>query len=471
MKELLALPASALLDKFGSGGHAPGSGSAAALLGLLSANLVVTVSQLTLDRSEYVEHYQDVKEISERIETMLGPSLSKLFQDDAEAFDLVINARRTRDSASDDQARKILALAALDQLKLATEIPFKIAEACLELIDLSAKLFDVGFKGARGDTGVALSAALAGVISSAFVISLNLKSFNGTYWARQRRKECDQLQKTAAEKYQTAIVRMSKLRSEDSATKSDGDAIAALWESSKASYTDEEIDDRASELRKIIWRRRAELWEGSEVPADPTRLLDPEVALRLLGYNFSLVETLGTFSSAGKSYEVAGLLEAQPGRVSVSRQMRPDVRLFTAAHELGHVVLHPQLKEAHRDRPIDGSAVARTPIEREADKFASCYLMPAALVRDRFAVIFGKDQFFLTEETAFALFGADSNAARVKIKTLRDISMILSSAERYNGRSVTSLANQFHVSAIAMAIRLEELDMLQVAARRHANKV
>lgn len=464
MKTLLALPARALLDKFGSGGHAPGSGSAAALLGLLSANLVVTVGQLTLDRDEYLEHHSDVKEICTRIGTMLEPSLSKLFQEDAEAFDLVISARRARDGALDDRARKALALAALDQLKLATEIPFKIAEACLELIELSAKVFDVGFKGARGDTGVALSAALAGVISSAFVISLNLKSFKGSYWARQRRMECDHLQKTATEKYYAAVARMAKLRSEDSALKSSGDvdAIAALWASSKASYTDEEIDNRASELRKIIWQRRAELWEDSGVPADPTRLLDPEIALRLLGYNFNLVETLGTFSSAGKSYEVAGLLEAQPGRISVSRQMRSDVRLFTAAHELGHVLLHPQLKEAHRDRPIDGSAIARTRIEKEADKFASSYLMPAALVRTRFATTFGKAEFFLTDDTAFALFGSEFDAARKKMKTPRDISMILASAERYNGRSVVSLAKQFHVSVIAMAIRLEELDLLRV---------
>lgn len=463
MKTLLALSASDLLDKFGSGGHAPGSGSAAALLGLLSANLVVTVGQLTLDRNEYLDHHKDVEAICGRIKTVLEPSLSKLFQEDAEAFDLVISARQARNAASDDRERRVLEAAALDQLKLATEIPFKIAEACLELIDLSARVFDVGFKGARGDTGVALSAALSGVVSSSFVISLNLKSFKGTYWARQRRKECDQLQTTAHEKYQAAVERLTKLRSEDSALQEDADSdpIFALWSTAKTSYSDEEIDSRASDLRRIIWDRRAALWADSEVPANPTHLLDPEVALRLLGFNFNLVETLGTFSSEGKNYEVAGLLEAQPGRVSVSRQMRPDIRLFTAAHELGHVLLHPNLKEAHRDRPIDGSAVARSRIEKEADRFASSFLMPAILLKTRFALTFGKGQFSLTDETAFALFGADFDVARRKMTSLRKLSVTLAGSERYNGRSVESLAKQFGVSTMAMAIRLEELELIR----------
>ncbi|MBU2269497.1 MAG: cyclodeaminase/cyclohydrolase family protein, partial [Bacteroidetes bacterium] len=44
---LLAITAEELLEKFGSGGHKPGSGSAAALQGMLSAKLLITVISLT----------------------------------------------------------------------------------------------------------------------------------------------------------------------------------------------------------------------------------------------------------------------------------------------------------------------------------------------------------------------------------------------------------------------------------------
>ena len=49
---LLDLKANILLDKFGKGGHVPGSGSAAALMGLLAAKLLATVSTLTLSRAK-----------------------------------------------------------------------------------------------------------------------------------------------------------------------------------------------------------------------------------------------------------------------------------------------------------------------------------------------------------------------------------------------------------------------------------
>lgn len=465
MQPLLSLSADTLLNKFGSGKHAPGSGSAAALIGLLAAKLVVTVGQLTLAKDKYKKHHRAVEVSSTRIQSVLVPALTHLFQEDAEAFDKVIDARRARDKATDDRLRRKHAEAALEQLKLATAIPFKIAEACLELIDHSANIFDVGFEGARGDTGVALSASVAGVLSAVFVINLNLKSFKGSYWARQRRKECDQLQLIAVEKYQSALLRVVQLRAEDLTSLqkiNETDPIANLWSRSKKNYTNEEISDRASAVQKIIWDSRSDLWADEGVPTDPVDLLNPQSALRRLGYSYEVPETLGTFASDVGTFEVAGLLEALPGRVSISGQMKPEVRRFTAAHELGHVVLHPHLKEAHRDMPLDGSSTSRKKIERDADKFASDYLMPTNLVRNRFASIFGADHFFLTDETSFALNSNSLIEAKRRIKNLRTLSRLLASIQRYNGQQIISLANQFHVSIEAMAIRLEELELLSL---------
>lgn len=166
MQHLLALPAETLLNKFGSGKHAPGSGSAAALMGILSAKLVITVGQLTLNRKEYEQHHFQVKAACDRIRTYVVPRLEQLFQDDAEIFDKVITARRARDGAAEPREKRRLSEAALDELKIATALPLDIAEVCLELIDLAAVVFDGGFKGARGDTGAAISSAVAGVLAS-----------------------------------------------------------------------------------------------------------------------------------------------------------------------------------------------------------------------------------------------------------------------------------------------------------------
>jgi len=50
MSKLIELSTEELLKKFGSGKHKPGSGSAAAFQGMLSAKLIHTVIDLTLSR-------------------------------------------------------------------------------------------------------------------------------------------------------------------------------------------------------------------------------------------------------------------------------------------------------------------------------------------------------------------------------------------------------------------------------------
>jgi Zn-dependent peptidase ImmA (M78 family) len=114
----------------------------------------------------------------------------------------------------------------------------------------------------------------------------------------------------------------------------------------------------------------------------------------------------------------------------------------------------------HRDRPADGPQQRRDPLEREADRFATFFLMPGRLVLIRFKATFAQDRFSLTNETAFALGGLSLDEARRKYPLKRSLSRALASADRFNGSSVTPLAAQFKVSVEAMAIRLEELGLL-----------
>ena len=118
----------------------------------------------------------------------------------------------------------------------------------------------------------------------------------------------------------------------------------------------------------------------------------------------------------------------------------------------------------HRDRPLDGPGQergVRDKIEREADKFASFFLMPENLVRNRFREFFLCDKFALNEDTIFALDPSGSMRLQDCKKTLRELARILTDADSYNGRHFNSLADQFHVSVEAMAIRLEELELLE----------
>lgn len=58
--------------------------------------------------------------------------------------------------------------------------------------------------------------------------------------------------------------------------------------------------------------------------------------------------------------------------IFIARQKTPERARFDIAHELGHLVLH-------RFAPVDSSSAVQ---EREADEFASAFLMPEALLSD-----------------------------------------------------------------------------------------
>ena len=134
---------------------------------------------------------------------------------------------------------------------------------------------------------------------------------------------------------------------------------------------------------------------------------------------------------------------------------------FTAAHELGHVVLHPPMKQ-HRDRPVDGEGdyVRRSQIEEEADRFAVCFSMPRKKVSSEFMMRFLTDQFELNDATAFALYRTSLFDVRSQWWSLRAGARELARATQFDGRPFASLSERFGVSIEAMAIRLEELDLL-----------
>jgi len=227
----------------------------------------------------------------------------------------------------------------------------------------------------------------------------------------------------------------------------------------KNHYSDIEIEQIARNLQVTMWHNRSQIW-GDALPSNPMNVLDPIVALELAGYDCGIDETLGQFYSEGNLVEVAGTIDRQLKRVRISRQFPKNIRSFTAAHELGHALLHNTTK-LHRDRPLDGASKSRDAIEFEADRFATFFLMPRKQVLNIFRRMFLTDRFYLNEDTSFAL-GYDYQALKNKCKSLRQLSRVLVSTERYNGVQFNSLVTQFRVSTEAMAIRLEELELIAI---------
>lgn len=224
-------------------------------------------------------------------------------------------------------------------------------------------------------------------------------------------------------------------------------------------YTDKDIDTVVRNLQRLLWKRRSTIWTDSNL-RDPLTVIDPVVALQQIDYQVSLEEGLGQLQGPGGFSEVAGIIDNSIKTVRLSRQFKSNIRAFTAGHELGHALLHRNMLVAHRDRPLDGTNRSPDPIEREAEKFAARFLMPEKVVRERFREAFGTTCFTLTDDTAFALSRKSLCDVRKDFNDLGDLSKELASTDQFNGNYFIPLSEQFGVSSGAMAIRLNELDLI-----------
>jgi methenyltetrahydrofolate cyclohydrolase len=212
--EYLELPTRQLLEKFGEGKHIPGSGSAAALSGLLACELIKTVCKLTRRKPEYTNVHTSLQYIQEQVETIYQPTILQYFNDDIQVFDQVSKLRKRRDKETDDSEKRKLAKQATDKLKEATELPLEVCKTCLKVLDFAFSIFDTGFKSARGDSGVAISNLLSAASGSLFITFLNLKTARESKWTLEVRQQAEKLAKEYGRKHKEAIKRITSLYSE-----------------------------------------------------------------------------------------------------------------------------------------------------------------------------------------------------------------------------------------------------------------
>lgn len=186
----LSKPTNKLLNDFGSGNASPGSGSAAALMGLLSAKLISTVCKKSLEKPECKKDKKVFSYLLKQIETSIVPALENLFEKDAKDFARVVELRERRDKEKNTEKKAALSREANELLETATNYTFEIIELCMTLIDHAVVVFESGWHAVRGDSGTAISAAISGVMSGIFIINLNLKTLKGRNYSTSNIDKC-----------------------------------------------------------------------------------------------------------------------------------------------------------------------------------------------------------------------------------------------------------------------------------------
>jgi formiminotetrahydrofolate cyclodeaminase len=196
--DFLQLPAWELLNKFGEGGHKPGSGSAAALLGLVACKMLQTVVTVTGRHNQYATRMPELAFVDAIVRDRHEPFFRSAVQRDSEAIHRYQLARQVRREATDPSQFRELNDQARDALIPATDIPLDIAQHAIETAERGIIVFDLGAHHVRGDSGVAISAALSACSVALFVVYLNLLQFREGIWAAKTRATAD----TIALRYQ-----------------------------------------------------------------------------------------------------------------------------------------------------------------------------------------------------------------------------------------------------------------------------
>ncbi|MDI5888589.1 cyclodeaminase/cyclohydrolase family protein [Flavobacterium yafengii] len=455
-----------LLEALGKGGHKPGSGSAAALQGMISAKLAQTVIAIS-SRKKYYETYKSVlpklSEMSADIENNILPKLADFFQQDAYYFDKAIKARTATlkaEAASDFYEASRLRKKEADELKMSVRIPLEIAELCVNLARISLYVFNNAFKSARGDSHVALGGAIASLAGCLSIVQLNFLSFkiNHFYWTKEMSEWYNDLKREYEKlkgEVDNCVIILEGEVSGRMALYSDTNNFLEKYKVDKE-WTENEIEKLASEFQNLLWNHHKSIW-GTYLTS-PRQIIHPQTIFEeVFDYDFGEFPHL---DNDDEFAECAGYIDQRERHIVLSNKYSSEVRNFTAAHELGHALLHNQTV-LHRDIPLDGSNPGpRSITEKQADKFATFFLMPKRQLLKTFSELFNTRKLLINDNTAFNLIRGSESDLRSKIKNRRDFALKIASADIYAGHPFKSLAQQYNVSVIAMAIRLEELDLV-----------
>jgi formiminotetrahydrofolate cyclodeaminase len=169
--QLTDLPVSAFLERLGSSDPVPGGGSAAALAGAMGAALVAMVAELTIGRPAYAEHEGTIRHL--RFDALeRRAELMSLAQEDATAYDAVVQARHMSKDSEAEKAARTTALQGA--MKEAARIPLRVAVVASEVLDLAERIAPIGNRNAASDAGVAAQLAAAGLRGALLNVRINL---------------------------------------------------------------------------------------------------------------------------------------------------------------------------------------------------------------------------------------------------------------------------------------------------------
>jgi len=180
------------LNELSSSAPAPGGGSVAALSGALGSALISMVSNLTIGKKKYTDVQEEITELLKTSEK-LREELIDLLEADVKVY---TELSQTMKMPRDTDEQKAARAKAMDRaLKAATDVPMRVAEACVAVMDLCCPAAEKGNVSAVSDVGVGVLMAEAGLRSAALNVLINLGWIKDEEFVSKNRTKLDALLK------------------------------------------------------------------------------------------------------------------------------------------------------------------------------------------------------------------------------------------------------------------------------------
>ena len=174
--KLIDMSVTGFTDELASNSPAPGGGSVSALAGTLAAGLTSMVAALTHEKKEFLVKKSVMEDIGIQAQQLKDNLLFQI-DEDTNAFNGILSAMRL--PASSDEEKKIRQESILNANRYAIDIPLKVAETSLKVLELTDQLVNEGNPNSVSDAGVAGEMALASVRGACMNVLINLAGFSG----------------------------------------------------------------------------------------------------------------------------------------------------------------------------------------------------------------------------------------------------------------------------------------------------
>ena len=174
----------------------PGGGSVSALAGALSVALSRMVAGLARGKKGYEGVESELAQLESRAKKTQA-RLEALIDEDARAYDAVMEAMRLPKSTEKEKAARVEAMQRA--YRKATEVPLETMERCVEALELAEAAVKKGNRGAVTDAAVAVLLAESAIRGASLNCSINLASIRDETFRTETEERVERLLKRSDE--------------------------------------------------------------------------------------------------------------------------------------------------------------------------------------------------------------------------------------------------------------------------------